>query len=139
MLRYREIIEENKKRDFGVALNHLRHEEESLEKIDETIDSHEKLIEQSGQGAVSARDLQNKFNYARQLDKKRDSQEQNIDKAEKEVETRRGDLIESTKKKKIFERLKERDQESHEKAVRKEEQAHSDEISPQRFKNNGKK
>lgn len=133
VLRYREIIEENKTRTFGVALDHLNHEEERLRFIDNAISGHEKFVEDSSQGKISVRDLQNKYNFARHLDRERDTQAQVISKAHDEMETRRKELIEATKKRKIIERLKERDRESYEIDVRREEQIISDETSTQRF------
>jgi flagellar FliJ protein len=134
VLRYREIIEDNKKRDFGVALNHFVHEEANLNSIDNSIAGHEELAERSGQGRITARDLQNKYDYARHLDRKRESQEKVVESAEEELESRRKKLVEATKEKKIFERLKERDRETHNEAQRKEEQALSDDLTSQRFK-----
>ncbi len=133
VLRYREIIEENKTRSFGVALDHLRHEEDRLRFIDSTIYGHEKLMEDSSQGRISVRDLQNKYNFARRLDRERDTQEKVISKAHNELEIRRKELIEATKERKIIERLEERDRESYDIEVRREEQAVSDETSTQRF------
>ena len=135
VLRYREIIEDNKKRDFGVALNHFTHEEANLNSIDNFIAGHEKLVERNGQGRISARDLQNKYDYARHLDRKKESQEKVVESAAEELESRRKKLVEATKEKKIFERLKERDREAHNEAQRKEEQALSDDLTSQRFKN----
>lgn len=136
VLRYREIIEENKKKDFGVALKHLTHEESNLARIDTAITQHAELMEKSGQGSVSAHDLQNKFNYARQLDKKKNSQKTLIEKVEIVLESKRTALVEATKKKKIFERLKERDRVAYDEATRKEEQALSDDLTSMRFKKN---
>ena len=134
VLRYREIIEDNKKRDFGVALNHFTHEEANLNSIDNSITGHEKLVERSGQGRISARDLQNKYDYARHLDRKKESQEKVVESAAEELESRRKNLVEATKGKKIFERLKEHDREAHNEAQRKEEQALSDDLTSHRFK-----
>jgi len=133
VLRYREIVEDGKKRDFGVALNHLRHEEASLRRIDDTISSHETRRETRGSGRISARDLQNMYDYSRRLDSDYEQQEKAIETAARELDARRNDLVEATKRKKIFERLQERDREIYDIEVRKEEQTASDEISSQRF------
>ena len=96
-------------------------------------------MEKSGKGTISARDLQNKFYYARKLDDTRDAQEKNVEKAQENLESKRTDLVEATKRKKIFEHLKERDHETYNEEVRKEEQKFSDELSSQRYKNHPEK
>ena len=133
VLRYRKILEDEKKRDFGSALDHLSHEEEKLKKIGGDISRHDEEIEKSGQGKVSARDLENKSNYARHLDGKKDTQEKQIVKSEEVLESKREELVESTKKKKIFERLKERDLEEYNKEATREEMTRNDEFASQRF------
>ena len=133
VLRFKEIIEEQKKRDFGTALSHLRHEEKTLENIEHAISDHEELTEQSGQGKICVRELENKFHYARLLDSKKTSQTKIVKKAKDTLESKRTELVESTKKKKIFERLQERDREEYNKEVKKEEQKLNDESSIQRF------
>ena len=135
VLRYREILEENKKRDFGVSLSHLDHEEKNLDRIEDTITDHEQLMEKSGKGNISARDLQNKSNFARHLDGKKEFQEKQVEKAEEELESKRTELVEATKEKKMFERLKERDHEAYDEELKKEERKLNDDFLSQRFKN----
>jgi len=139
VLRYREILEETKRRGFGAAMDHYRHEEARLKRIDGEIAGLEKLMERSGQGRISVQDLQNKYNYARVLDRERDAQERAMKAAEQEVEKRRRELVEAMKQKKIFERLRERDREIYEDEVRKEEQKMLDEFSVQRFNRTSRK
>ena len=139
VLRFREIIEERKKRYFGIALNHLTHEEKRFSQIKNSIIRHEKLREQSGKGKISAHDLKNKFNFAQQLDKKHETQKKHVEKAEEALEEKRNEVVESTKQKKIFERLKEHEYKQYEHEVRKEEQTLIDELSSRNFKNHPKK
>lgn len=129
VLRHREILEEEKKREFGVALNHMKHEENHYKEIENTIDSHEKLMEKSSFGRLSVRDILNKFNYARHLDSKRGSQKNLLQKAREALETQRVKLMEAMKRKKTLERLKERDRQTYNDTVRKEEQALIDELT----------
>jgi len=139
VLRHREILEEEKKREFGVALNHLKHEENQYKEIENTIDSHEKLMEKSSLGRLSVRDIQNKFNYARHLDSKKGSQKNLLHKAKEALETRRVKLMEAMKRKKTLERLKERDRETYNEGVRKEEQALIDEMTSLNFNKQNRK
>jgi len=133
VLRYREIMEETRKRGFGAAMDHYRHEESRLKRIDGEIAGLEESMERGGQGRISVQDLQNRYNYARVLDRKREAQEKTVKAAEQEVERRRRELVEAMKQKKIFERLRERDRETYENELRKEEQKMLDEFSVQRF------
>lgn len=133
VLRYREVIEDTKKREFGAALDHLRHEEERLQTINGVISNHERTTEESSSGRISVRDLQHRYNFARHLDREREVQEAAIQTAVDEAEKRRQILVEATKQKKIFERIKERDHEAYQAEVRHEEQKTIDEVSTQRF------
>lgn len=133
VLRYRNVIEDTKKREFATALDHQRHEEQILDSIDGSISLHEKTTEESSQGRISVRDLQNRYNYARQLDKERTTQEHAIHRAAEESEKRRANLVEATKQRKIFEKIKERDYDIYQGDVHKEEQVATDEVSVQRF------
>ncbi len=136
VLRYREIIEDGKRRDFGVAMSHLQHQENTLRGIDASISGHEKETAEQSKGTVSVRELQNRYNYARKLDQDRERQEEEIARAQEEVEKRRVDLVDATKQKKIFEKLEERDRERHDRDSRKEEQTLIDELTTQRFARN---
>ena len=129
VLRYRELIEGEKKRLLGVATGHLHTEDEELARIDDTITDHESVREKDSVGSVSARDLQSGFNYTRSLDGKRIRQVDRVAKAENVVEKKRLDLVEATKQKKIFEKLKDREREVHEYELRKEEQSLIDDLS----------
>ena len=51
------------------------------------------------------------------------------------MELRRAELVETTKKRKIIERLKGRDNETYNMEVRKAEQVFIDELTAQRFNN----
>ena len=133
LFRLRGVEEDKKKREFGIALGHLGREENKLKKMDGTLSEHEKHVEEHGQGAVSARELQNNFNYARSLDGRIEEQQKNVKKAEESMISRRADLAEASKHKKILERLKDRDREEYNHAVAKEEQAIIDELTTQRY------
>ena len=133
VLRFRQAIEDEKKRNLAGALDHYTHEQEKLNLIDTSIDTHDTVRVSSAEGAVSAKDLLNKFIYARHLERVRDGQEKHLQKAGKEVAVRRTDLVEAAKQKKILERLRERDQEAHQDEIEHEERAISDEIATQRY------
>lgn len=133
LLRFRGAKEEEKKREFGVVLGHLKHEEAQYDTIVNNIDKHDEFMEESGQGKILVRTLIRNFLFARSLEKKKSEQKESVKKAEEVVEKKRSELVEVTKKKRILERLKENRLEEYNQAVIKEEQALIDEISSQRY------
>lgn len=134
VLRLREIKEDEKKREFGSAMQKLHREEKELEHLDTSLQGHEKNMEVQGKGIVTIAQLTNSFNYARSLDGKIDNQTKKVKEEEKVVDGKREELVQSTKQKKILERLKERKREDHEKAVLSEEQDLIDDITSVRSK-----
>ncbi len=134
VLRLRGIDEEKKKRKFGTAMRNLNREEKELGKMGNSLNGHEEFMEECCQGNVSAKELQNNFNYARALDDRIDDQQNNVDEKKEIVEDKRAELVESTKRKKVLERLKERYREDHKQAAIKEEQNLIDELTSMRHK-----
>ena len=132
LLRLRGVEEDRKKQELGSAMGHFVNEENKLKELDGTLSEHEKLMKEKGTGTVSARELQNKFNYTRSLDGRIDEQQKNVKKSEDAVNVKRAELAEASKHKKILERLKDRDREEHNRAAGMEEQASIDEMATQR-------
>ena len=133
VLRFRRAKEDEKKREFGTTVGHLKHEKDRYNEIVNTSNSHDRLIEKYGKGKISVRNLINNFNYAFHLVKRKADQNKAVEGAQVVVNEKRAELVETTKKKKVLERLKERKLEEHNKAALKEEQALIDDISSQRF------
>ncbi len=132
LLRLRGVEEDRKKQELGSAMGHFVNEENKLKELDGTLSEHEKLMKEKGAGTVSARELQNNFNYTRSLDGRIDEQQKNVKKSEDAVNVKRAELAEASKHKKILERLKDRDREEHNRAAGMEEQASIDEMATQR-------
>ncbi len=135
LLRFRAAKEEEKKREFGVVLGHLKHEEAQYNAIVNNIDQHNRFMDESGQGKISVRTLMRNFFYARSLEKNKSKQKKAVKKAEELAGEKRSELTEATKKKRILERLKENKLEEYNQAVIKEEQALIDEFATQRYNN----
>jgi flagellar protein FliJ len=133
VLRVREIEEDIKKREFGVVMRRLHREEQELGKLSTSLQDHEQYMESHTEGRVCVRDLQNNFNYARALDGKILFQKKRVKEKKKIVDHKRSELAESTKRKRILERLKERYREEHEREVVKEEQSIVDDITSVRY------
>jgi flagellar protein FliJ len=129
VLRHREIIEENKKRDVGFALNHYEHQKDVFQHIENAIILHEKRIEQDKQGKLYPRDVRNELDYARWLDKKITAQRALVEKAEHTLAIKRSELIEARKKRKILEKVRNHHYEAYENVMSVEEQKQFDEIS----------
>jgi flagellar protein FliJ len=139
VLKYREAIEETKKRDLGVSMSHLRREEEHFNKIQDTIKETDREREQESQGSINVRVLNQGFYYSRLLERKKNDQKKAVERAEKIVEIKRNDLSEAVKRRKILERLREKKVEEYNVDASREEQALIDDSAIMRFDNHGKK
>ena len=136
LLKVRKAEEEVKKREFGVVLGHLKHEEDQFNRINDSIASHDEYRENATEGKVTTpRKLSHDFQYSQRLEREKSEQEKTLDSVQEVVEEKRKDLVEATKKKKIFDRLREKDKAEHDQAELKEEQALIDELSTERFNN----
>lgn len=136
LLKVREAEEEVKKREFGVVLGHLKHEKDQFNRINDSIASHDENRENAAEGKVTTpRKLFHDFQYSQRLEREKSEQKKTLDSVQEVVEEKRKDVVEATKKKKIFDRLREKDQAEHDHAVLKEEQALIDELSTVRFNN----
>ncbi|MFC1490841.1 flagellar export protein FliJ [Candidatus Latescibacterota bacterium] len=133
VLRFRRAKEDEKKREFGHTLGKLKTEERKYNDIVNSGESHDRLVEKSGQGKMSLRSLINNFYYARHIEQTKAHQEQMVEAAKVVTDEKRAELVEATKKKKVIDRLKDRKLEEYQKAELKEEQDYIDDIAAQRF------
>lgn len=133
VLRYRRIMEDNRKRDLADALNALRNEEETYTAIEREIGEQDERTAAIKSGPVRSRDLAGHANYARFLDRRKKAQATQVRNAETVVEGKREELTEAMKGRKILDRLKERGREVHEQEAAKEEQRIVDDLVIQRF------
>ena len=128
VLKVREAKEDAKKREFGVKMGHFRREEGRMNELESQSEHHDKSRVEKGVGKLAVRGLIHDFFYARHLEKKQDDQRALVKKARKDMEKKRGELVEASKEKKVLERLKEKKHEEWSKEALKEEQALIDEI-----------
>jgi flagellar FliJ protein len=133
VLRLREIEEDKKKREFGEVMRDLNHEQQELGRLDNSLHKHEQFMAEYGMGRISARQLDNNHNYARALDGRILSQKKRVKDKQQNVDGKRSELAESTKRKRVLERLKERYREEHDHKVAREEQATIDDITSVRY------
>jgi flagellar protein FliJ len=135
VLRLRDLIEEGKEREFGVAAGKLKREEDVLYRIANEIDEHKTKTENDSKGFINVRKLILDNNYSKHLEIKKTEQKKAVTKAVGFLEKKRLELVESTKQKKVMERLKEKDREEYIKSSDRLEQAAIDDSAAQRFNN----
>lgn len=133
VLKYREAIEEKKKRDLGVSMSHLRREEEHFNKLTDSIKEFDRERESESEGSINARTLVQGFYYSRLLERKKTDQKKAVERAEKTVEIKRNDLSEAVKRRKILEKLKEKKVEEYNADFIREEQALIDESATMNY------
>ena len=133
VLRYRRILEDNRKRDLADALNALQNEQDAYSSIEQEISEQDKRAAAAKHGPVRARDLISHSNYARHLDRRQKNQAIKIKNAGIVVDGKRSELSEAMKKRKILDRLKEQGRENHERAAAKEEQSMVDDLTIQHY------
>ena len=128
VLNVKEKIEDDRKNKLGISMQKLAVEQNRLDKLsfkkDDLIDS----LNERMQNTIKIEELRN-FSY--NLDMMQgiiDKQAETVEQSELEAENRRKDLIEASKQKKVFEKLKEKDYEKHRYEQLKKEHALTDEI-----------
>ena len=129
VLRYREILEDNKKRELGVVMKQLNDEVSAYRGIEKEIADNDDYAARHETSAKTRQELISNFHYQRRLDHRKKNQHQRIAGVEQQVAKKRGEFIEARKNKRIFERLEERDRDVYDDEVRKEEQAFIDDVS----------
>ena len=133
VLRVREAEETEKKREFGTALHHMKSAETRYRGVLEEIAAHDSRIEEKGRGRTTAPALKALNEYSRALDRRKAVQKKALERTEETLRLKREELVESTRRKKTLERLRERALIEHEQAVRKEEQTLIDETAVQKY------
>ena len=132
-LRIKERIEELRKIEYGKALAALEMEKQKkammLIERENTIDSFRNSVIKH----ITPYDLQMHNNYLGVLKERIIKQEAVIKKAEELVETKRLELVEAMKERKIMEKLKEKDYETFVKEEQLKEQKIQDEIVSYRY------
>jgi len=137
VLRLRAAREEEKKREFGLSLGHLKQEEQRFDEITRSIDDLDRFRTEKSTGRISVGQMIQNFFFSRHLHTRKDEQHKKVEKAQEIVDEKRAEMTEATKKRKTIERLKERKRVQYEEDVRREEQSLIDEIATQHFPGNG--
>ena len=111
ILEHRETLENIKKGEFGKAQAELNIEMQNLLELENSKVLALREKQATSQISTTMYELRKYNNYILNLDKRIDLQMIKIEQAKEEVEKARQELIESTKDKKIIEKLKSRDYE----------------------------
>ncbi len=134
VLRYREMLKEQRERSLAQANRALAGEENTLAAFRRDAAAHDHGRVARSVGTVSARDLATGYGYAQLLDRRTHNQEEAVRTAEGTVARARSVLVEAVKHTRIFSRLRDRDLEAWEVGARREEQAMNDEVATTRFR-----
>ena len=136
-LNVKEKIEDQKKLDYGKALNKL--EEEKREKVllenEKSMNIHK--FRESIEGGIKPLELQNYNNYIEYMKKRIAEQDIMIDIAQQNAEKCRVELVEAMKNRKMLETLKEKDREEYNKEQLLAEQKIVDEIVSYQYNDGG--
>lgn len=111
ILEHRETLENVKKGEFGKVQNKLKLENEKLTELKNTKQAVAAKKEEISKTSITMNELQKYNNYLMDLSEKMQLQTKTIEQVKQEVEEVRKELIETTKDKKIIEKLKTRDYE----------------------------
>lgn len=127
ILDYKKTIESHKKNEYGKIQQKLTKEEKTLENYYEFKDKLKNKKDQSNKKTNIA-NLQLYNNYLNDMNKLISAQEGIIDQTKKELKVAQNELLEVSKEKKIFEKLKENKYEEHLYDIKKEEEKLIDTI-----------
>lgn len=128
ILTTKEKIEDDRKNKLGISMQKLASEQNQLEKLSHKKNNLINNLEESLQKTVEVSELRNLSYNLDMIQDIIDKQTQVVEQLELETENRRKDLIEASKQKKVFEKLKEKDYEEYKYNQLKKEYALTDEI-----------
>lgn len=128
ILTTKEKIEDDRKNKLGISMQKLASEQNQLEKLSHKKNNLINNLEESLQKTVEVSELRNLSYNLDMIQDIIDKQTQVVEQLELETENRRKDLIEASKQKKVFEKLKEKDYEEYKYNQLKKEYALTDQI-----------
>ncbi len=128
ILTTKEKIEDDRKNKLGISMQKLASEQNQLEKLSHKKNNLINNLEESLQKIVEVSELRNLSYNLDMIQNIIDKQTQIVEQLELETENKRKDLIEASKQKKIFEKLREKDYEEYKYTELKKEYTLTDEI-----------
>ena len=133
VLSHRKLVEENLQKELAVLRLSLVDEKEKLRNYKE---SRSRLLEELKRKQREGTTISDVFLYLsfiEQLSKDIEKQKKNVLKLENDVEQKRQDLVEATKKKKTLEKLKDKGLKAYKQEMTKDEQEFMNEVAVNRF------
>lgn len=128
VLSVKEKIEDDKKNKLGISMQKLATEQDKLDTLCYKKDDLICNLEEKMQATIEVRELRNFSSNLDMMQNIIDRQAEVVEQSELETENRRKDLVEASKQKKVFEKLKENDYEKHRYNQLKKEHALTDQI-----------
>lgn len=128
ILSTKEKIEDDRKNKLGISMQKLAVEQRHLETLFQKKSDLINNWKEKTQKTVKVSELRNLSQNLDLMQSIIDKQSMVVEQSELEAENRRKDLLEASKQKKVFEKLKEKDYEEHKYNQLKKEDALTDEI-----------
>lgn len=128
ILSTKEKIEDDKKNKLGISMKKLAIQREHLDKLFQKKNDIIVQIDHKSQNKVKIRELRNLYTNLDRIQTIINNQTNVVMEQESETQNRRKDLLEASKQKKVFEKLKEKDFEEFKYSQLKNEIALTDEI-----------
>ncbi len=133
VLGYRKSVEDDVKRDLSALGKILTDTEEILVSLQDEYGRSVKGLELMQKGSVSPKELEMYLNFQKNLKEKIKSQEEQLKKVKIDWESKRDELVDASKEKKVLEVLKEKKAEEYRYDFAKNDQKEMDEVASNRF------
>lgn len=134
ILEYKKKVEEEEIRKLAELKVLQKREQEKLEFLKMTkVEEMRTLTEKSAQGVLNVSEIQMYHAHIKKLDKEITEQEIRLQQIAIEVEEQRQRLLEASKEKKIYEKLKEKHKATFLAAIEEEERKFIDELATMRY------
>jgi flagellar FliJ protein len=136
LLKHRKHQEEILQRELALARRQMLAEQKILHAQKASFRQHQSELQLRQQQGRRVSEILLVVDYLGKLTRDLDKQQKRVAAAEQAFQKSRRDLIEAVKKRKILEKLKERQWERHEQGLRKKERDAMDEVATTRFQRN---
>lgn len=133
VLKHKEHLEEDLKKELGVLKRLLIGEKKKLEELKHTRKEFSNELQQKQHSAITVSENLLYVRFIEQLSLRLENQKEKVLNAEKSVESKRKDLIEVMKNRKALEKLKEKGLEIYRQNLVKKEQNFMNEMASVRF------
>ena len=133
VLTHRKLVEENLQKELAVLRLSLVDEMVKLRNYKESRSKFLEELKQKQEEGITISDVFLYLSFIEQLSKDIEKQKKNVLELENDVEQKRQDLVEATKKKKTLEKLKDKGLKAYKQEMTKDEQEFMNEVAVNRF------